>query len=60
MEVSILVENGNIYEAYFLTISLVQTCSLESNYLCLHTRLRVNKKYMKGTFNDIISTVMQV
>jgi len=42
MEVSILVENGNIYEAYFLTISLVQTCSLETTAFCLWTRLRLH------------------
>ena len=31
----------HIYEAYILTISLVQTCSLETTTFCLCTRLRV-------------------
>jgi len=40
VEFRILVENLNIYAAYILTISLVQTCSLETTSLCLCTRLR--------------------
>ena len=45
MEVRYFVEKKNIYDAHIFTRSLVQTCSLESTSLFLHTRLRVNKKF---------------
>ena len=45
MEDRYLVEKWNIYDAHIFTRSLVQTWSLESTSLCLHTRLRVNKYF---------------
>ena len=45
MEVRILVEKWNMYEAHIFPRSLVQTCWFESNSLCLNTRLSVNKDF---------------
>ena len=45
MEVRELVEKWNIYDAHIFTRSIVRTFSLESTSLCLHTRLRVIKKF---------------
>ena len=43
MEVTILVGKLNIYEDRIFPKSLVKTCWLETTYLCLNTRLSVNK-----------------
>ena len=48
----------HIYEAYILTISLVQTYSLETTTFCLCTRLRlhifkVNQCQFKHDFSNI-------
>ena len=42
VEIRILVEKWYIYEAYILTISLVQTWSLETTSFCLCNRFRVH------------------
>ena len=41
----ILVEKWNIYEAHIFPMPLLQTCRLETNSLCLNTRLRLNKQF---------------
>jgi len=43
VRVRILVEKRNIYEAHIFPKTLVQTCRLETNSLCLNTRLRVKR-----------------
>ena len=45
VEVRILVERWNIYEGHIFQRQLLQTCILETTFLCLNTRLRVNKKF---------------
>ena len=45
VEVRFLVEKWIIYEAHIFRKSLVRTCRLETNSLCLITRLRVNKNF---------------
>jgi hypothetical protein len=45
VEVRILVEKWNIYEAHIFPRSLIQTCWLETIPLCLCTRLSLNKKF---------------
>jgi hypothetical protein len=50
VEVSYLVEKWNNYDAQIFSRSLVQKCSLESTSLCLHTRLRVNKKFKNSHY----------
>ena len=45
VEVRILVEKWNIFEANIFPRSLVQTSWLEKTSLCLNTRLSVNKKF---------------
>ena len=43
VEVRILVEKWNIYEAHIFPRPLLHTCRLETTSLCLNTRLRVKK-----------------
>jgi len=43
VEVKILVKKLNMYEAYIFPRPLQQTFRLEKTFLCLNTRLRVNK-----------------
>ena len=45
VEVRIVLEKWNIYEAHLFSSPLLQTCRLETNTLCLNTRLRVKKKF---------------
>ena len=45
VEVRIVVEKWNIYEAHIFPRPLLQTCRLEATTLFLNTRLRVNKKF---------------
>jgi len=55
VEVRYLVEKLNIYDAHIVTRSLVQTCSLGSTTLRLHTRLRVNKKFPNSHYFFLIN-----
>ena len=50
VEVRILAEKWNIYEAHIFPMSLVQTCWLETTTLCLHTRLSVKNISNSHTF----------
>ena len=66
VEVRILVEKLITYEAYILTISLVQTCNLETTSLCLctcyvytyskSTNVNVNMSFPNSNFEGNFST----
>jgi len=43
--VRILVEKRNRYDGHIFPPPLLQTCRLETNSLCLYTRLHVKKKF---------------
>ena len=43
VEVRIVVQKWNIYEAHIFPRPLIQKCRLVTNSFCLNTRLRVNK-----------------
>ena len=46
VEVRILVETWNIYEAHIFRKPLLQTCRFETTSLCLNYRLRINTKFV--------------
>jgi len=45
VEVRILVEKLNMYEAHIFLRPLLKTCRLETSSFCLNNRLRVKKKF---------------
>ena len=48
LEVRILVERWNLYEAHIFQKPWTQTCRFEKTSLCLNTRLRLNKIYQNS------------
>ena len=48
VEFRIPVEKWNVYEDHIFPRPLLQTCRLDTNSLCLNTRVKLNKKFPKN------------